>query len=74
MKKSERELIRMARNCGWQKVRYEPGLPHGRIVGCANGKRIECVVSLSKSLATSHNIRATKRNFVRAVEATGSGD
>lgn len=70
MKKSERELIRMARNCGWEKVRFEPGTPHGRIIGIANGKEVECVVSLSKSLATSHSIRATKRNFVKAFEAT----
>lgn len=69
MKKTARELIRLARSEGWSKVRVENGQPHARLIGEVNGKSVELVVTLTKSFANARYAQQTKLNIRRATEA-----
>lgn len=64
-----REIVKLAEAEGWTKVRLEPGNPHGRIVGFVDGEMVEIVISVTKALASRHNIRCVRKNIRRAAEA-----
>lgn len=66
--KRGRELVKMAEAEGWYRPRYEPGRPHGRIVGLVGGQLVEVVVSATKAFATRHNQACTRRNLRRVAE------
>jgi hypothetical protein len=64
MKKSARELVKLAATEGIRRPKVIPGTPHARLVGEYNGKPFSMVCCLSKSLEADR-VRAYARSNIR---------
>lgn len=69
MKKSERELIAMARSEGVEHPRLTSGGRHNKLIGEIDGVSIKLPVSVTKAFSTQRWQKCTRLNIRRAVEA-----
>lgn len=66
MKKSLREIVKIARQEGVEHARVEGGSPHGRLCGFVAGRPMSMVVSATKAMAYRYQ-QSTILNIRREV-------
>lgn len=72
MKKSLREIVKIARQEGVEHARIESGGAHGRLCGLVEGKPMSIVVSATKAMAYRYQ-QSTILNIRREVRRLREG-